>query len=48
LTEDGVLLVDRDGFMASLLGRVRASLARLDARRVRDGSVWYWETRPTR
>jgi len=46
LAEDGVLLVDREGFMATMLGSVRASLARLDARRVREGTSWYWEMRP--
>jgi predicted nucleotidyltransferase len=44
MTEDAILLYDRDGFFARVLDGVRASLDRLGARRVREGSLFYWET----
>ncbi|GIW42011.1 MAG: DNA polymerase [Candidatus Binatia bacterium] len=46
MTEDAVLLYDRDGFFASVLERVRASLRKLGARRVRLGKTWYWDLKP--
>jgi predicted nucleotidyltransferase len=46
LVEDAVLLFDRGGFFAEILGRLRASLARLGARRVRRGRFWYWDLKP--
>jgi hypothetical protein len=45
-TEDAVLLFDREGFFAGVLDRVRASLRRLGARRVRQGKTWYWDLKP--
>ncbi len=45
LAEDGVLLLDRGGFLGHLLREVRAALAALGARRVRDGGTLYWEMR---
>lgn len=46
LIEDAVLLVDRDGFFGQVLERVRTSLRRLGARRVRRGTTWYWDLEP--
>ena len=46
LTEDAVLLHDRDGFFAGVLGRVRSSLAQLGSRRIRTGRTWYWDLKP--
>ncbi len=46
LTEDAVLLHDRDAFFANVLESVRGSLRRLGARRVREGSTWYWDLKP--
>lgn len=46
LTEDAVLLFDRDGFFASVLERVRASLRRLGSRRIWMGKTWYWDLKP--
>jgi hypothetical protein len=46
LTEDAVLLRDRGGFFAAVLERLRGSLRRLGARRVRQGSTWYWDLKP--
>jgi uncharacterized protein len=45
LAEDAVLLYDRDGFFATILADVRASLHRIGARRVREGSTWFWDLR---
>ncbi len=46
LTEDAVLLHDRDGFFAGVLDRVRTSLRRLGSRRIRTGNTWYWDLKP--
>ncbi len=46
LTEDAVLLYDRDGFFAGVLDRVRTSLRRLGSRRVRQGTTWSWDLKP--
>jgi predicted nucleotidyltransferase len=46
MTEDAVLLVDRGGFFAGVLERLRASLRRHGAKRVRLGSTWYWDLKP--
>ena len=46
MTEDAVLLVDRAGFFAGVLDRLRASLRRYGAKRVRLGSTWYWDLKP--
>jgi hypothetical protein len=45
-TDDARLLIDRDGFFAAVLERLRASLRRLGARRVRYGRRWYWDLKP--
>ncbi len=46
MTEDAALLVDRDGFFAGVLDRLRASLTRLGSHRVRLGRTWYWDLKP--
>jgi hypothetical protein len=46
LTEDAVILHDRGGFFADVLERVRTSLRRLGARRIRQGTAWYWDLKP--
>ena len=46
MTEDAVMLVDRGGFFAGVLDRLRASLRRSGAKRVRLGSTWYWDLKP--
>lgn len=46
LTEDAVLLYDRADFFAGVLDRLRESLRRLGARRVRQGKTWYWDLKP--
>jgi len=47
LTQDGVLLVDREGFFATKLEQVRQRMRELGTRRVylEDG-CWYWELKP--
>ncbi|MEM4970926.1 MAG: nucleotidyltransferase domain-containing protein [Sulfolobales archaeon] len=39
---DAVILYDRDGFMQSILERLRRRLEELGAERVRVGKLWYW------
>lgn len=46
LTEDAVILHDRDGFFASVLDRLRTSLRAHGARRIRRGTTWYWDLKP--
>ena len=47
MVEDAVLLVDRDGFFAAVLGSLAERMRALGSRRVRlpDGS-WYWDLKP--
>jgi predicted nucleotidyltransferase len=47
LTQDTILLVDRDGFFAAKLEQVRQRMGELGTRRVyfEDG-CWYWELKP--
>ena len=42
LAEDAVVLWDRDGFVVRMLADVRATLAAVGARRVRDDGASYW------
>jgi len=46
MTEDARLLYDRDAFFTGVLDRVRGSLKRLGARRIRQGKTWYWDLKP--
>ena len=46
LTEEGVLLYDRNGFFAGVLEAVRQRLTELGARRRRLGQIVYWDLKP--
>ena len=46
MTEDAVLVYDRDGFFAHVLGRLRRRMAELGSRRVWLGDGWYWILKP--
>ena len=46
MVEDARILHDPDGFLAGYLGRFRARLRHLGARRIRRGNAWYWELKP--
>ena len=46
LTEEGVLLYDRNGFFAGVLEAVRQRLSELGARRRRLGQIVYWDLKP--
>lgn len=46
LVDDARLLVDREGFFAGVLSRLRSRLAELGARRVWRGARWYWDLKP--
>lgn len=46
MVEDAVLLLDRGGFFAGVLERLRESLKRLGARRHRMGRFRYWDLKP--
>ena len=47
IVEDGILLLDREGFFQSVLDAMRARMRELGSRRVflEDGS-WYWDLKP--
>ncbi len=47
IVEDGILLVDRDGFFAGILHEIRARMRALGSRRIflSDGS-WFWDLKP--
>lgn len=42
LTEDALIIYDRDGFFERLLERLRIRLKELGAERVKFGRLWYW------
>ena len=43
---DAEILYDKDGFMRSILEKVRKKLAKLGARRERIGKIWYVNLKP--
>jgi len=46
MTEEAVLLYDKDGFLAGVLERLRRRLRELGARRKRLGHIRYWDLKP--
>lgn len=42
MTEDIIILHDRNGFFEAFLGKVKEKLARLKAYKVIKGDPWYW------
>lgn len=46
MVEDAIILFERDAFFSTVLERLRASLARLGAKRLRRGQVRYWDLKP--
>ena len=46
MTQEAVLLYDKEGFMAGVLERLRRRLEALGAKRKRLGNVWYWDLKP--
>jgi uncharacterized protein len=46
LTEDAVLLADPDGILAAALDDLRRRLRRAGAKRVWQGTRWYWDLKP--
>lgn len=46
LTEDAIILYDRDRFFEGVLDRFRKRLKKLGARRIWRGKAWYWEIKP--
>ena len=46
LTEDAVVLEDRGGVLARALDDLRLRLRRAGARRVWQGTEWYWDLKP--
>jgi len=46
MVEDARILHDRDGFFASVLGRLRSRLLALGSQRIWRGNAWYWVLKP--
>ena len=46
MTEEAIILYDKDAFFAGLLERLRRRLQELGARKKRIGRVWYWDLKP--
>lgn len=46
MTEDALILHDREGFFAAALDRLRGRLKALGSRRVWCGNAWYWDLKP--
>ena len=47
MIDDGRHLVDRDGFFAAFLGKLKERLDRLGALKLRRGGGWVWDLKPT-
>lgn len=48
MVEDARVVVDRGGFFAGVLDRLRGRLQELGSRRVWRGARWYWDLKPDR
>ncbi|MDQ7030174.1 MAG: nucleotidyltransferase domain-containing protein [Ardenticatenia bacterium] len=46
MTEEAVILYDKNAFFAGILERLRRRLQELGARKKRIGKVWYWDLKP--
>ncbi len=46
MTEEAIILYDKNAFFAGLLERLRRRLQELGARKKRIGRVWYWDLKP--
>jgi predicted nucleotidyltransferase len=47
IVEDGILILDRGGFLESVLAGMRARMRELGSRRVLlDDGTWYWDLKP--
>ncbi|MPZ17932.1 MAG: nucleotidyltransferase domain-containing protein [Luteitalea sp.] len=46
MIDDARIVVDRDEFFARALGRFKARLTELGARRIWRGNAWYWDLKP--
>ncbi len=48
MVEDARLVVDRAGFFAAILERLRRRMRELGSRRIWQGTRWYWVLKPDR
>ncbi|MFQ5738354.1 MAG: nucleotidyltransferase domain-containing protein [Acidobacteriota bacterium] len=46
MTQDARILFDRQGFFTNELSRLRKRLRSLGAKRIWQGSAWYWDLKP--
>jgi uncharacterized protein len=46
MVEDCRILIDKDGFFAGVLEKLRGKLEALGARRIWRGNAWYWDLKP--
>jgi hypothetical protein len=46
MSEEAVILFDKDDFFLHVLNRLRGRLATLGARRIWRGNAWYWDLKP--
>lgn len=46
MVEDAIILYDKDGFLQQQLHLLKKRLARLGAKRIWQGSLWYWDLKP--
>jgi len=47
IVEDGILVLDRDGFFAKILSEMRQRMRELWSRRIYlDDGSWYWDLKP--
>jgi predicted nucleotidyltransferase len=46
MTDDAVLLYDRDDFFKGVLDRLRARMRELGSKKIYVGDKWYWDLKP--
>jgi predicted nucleotidyltransferase len=46
MTQDAILLYDRNGFFADVLSQLRVRLEAMGAQRIQRGKAWYWKLKP--
>ncbi|MGQ9782340.1 MAG: nucleotidyltransferase domain-containing protein [Nitrososphaeria archaeon] len=46
IVEDGIMLYDKDGFLATIINKMKERLKELGARRIKVGRGWYWLLKP--
>lgn len=46
MSEEAIILLDKDDFFRQVLNRLKDRLVALGAKRIRRGNAWYWDLKP--